>query len=835
MRRAIEPTPRRMRMDALANDLRLALRRLRRAPGFALSGLAALALGVGAVTAVWSVVDAVLLRPLPFADERVVQVWGAGAPDLDDARLPQSAGNYLDLEREGRSFERLAGYRSDGFGVLGASGEPQRVGGAEVTAGFFEVFGARPLLGRAFSAALDGPDALGSGGSGGQRLAVLGEGYWRAAFAADPAAVGRTLTVEGEPATIVGVMPAAFAWPPSDVALWLLSPLPVPRAPLGVTGDLLANRGLRYFQAVGRLRAGVGAEAVAAELGALARRMEEADPANNAGYGMRVVPLKQELVGDQRPGLYLLLAAVALVLLVALADVAGLLLARAAERRGELALRAALGASRSRLARELGAEALVLSALGGAAGLLLARAGVGLFLRWAPPGLPRLAEVAVDARAAALAGVAALAAALLCGAAPAFLWTAAARGALHPSLAGGGRSVSGTRGQGLRRALVVGQVAVALSVLSGAGLLLQSFLRLERVDPGFRGRDAATVTIPLPVERYPDRASQGRFYRRLAAELERQPATRDAALGFPLPMSDGAGSSVTAQPEGAVSPDAREIPALFGTVSPGYFRALGIPLLAGRDFRAADGEDGAPAVVVSASLARRAWPGLEPLGRQLRLGFDESFTVVGVVDDVRSQGLEVPPRPTVYLPYATLPLPYLEAVVPGPADPASVAKAVRAAVRAVDPQLPIGAVGTVAGTVRETLDGPRLRAALLALFSSAALLLAAVGVYGVVSYSVTRRRREIGVRLALGATRLRVLRATLSEGLALALMGAALGLPLTLGLGRLLGSLLFGIGAHDPATLAAAVAGVALVALVASVVPAQRAARTDPGAVLRGE
>jgi predicted permease len=823
-------------MRGVANDLRLALRRLRRAPGFALAGLSTLALGVGAVTAAWSVVDAVLVRPLPFADERVVQIWGAGAAD---ARLPQSAGNYLDLVREARSFERLAAYRNDGFGVLAGSGEPQRVAGAEVTAGFFEVFDARPLLGRAFSEGLDRPAGAGvAEGPGGHRLAVLGEGYWRAAFAADPGAVGRSLTVEGEPATIVGVMPAAFAWPPGspgDMALWLLSPLPVPRAPLGVAGDLLANRGLRYFQAVGRLRSGVPAEAVAGELGALARRMEEADPANNAGYGMRVVPLKQELVGDQRPGLLLLLAAVGLVLVVALADVTGLLLARAAERRGELVLRAALGAGRWRLARELGAEALVLAALGGAAGLLLARAGVALFLRWAPPGLPRLAEVAVDARAAVFACVASLGAALLCGAAPAWLWAAAARGALHPALAAGGRSLTGARGQGLRRALVVGEVAVALTVLSGAALLLQSFLRLERVDPGFRGRDVATVAIPLPVERYPDRASQGRFYRRLAAELERQPDTREAALGFPLPMTDGSGSSLTAQPEGAVASEAREIPALLGTVSPGYFRALGIPLLAGRDFHAADGEDGAQAVVVSASLARRAWPGLEPLGRRVRLGFDESFTVVGVVDDVRAQGLDLPPRPTVYLPYTTLPLPFLAVVVPGRGDPAAVGSAVRAAVRAVDPALPIGAVGTLAGTVRETLDGPRLRAALLALFSGAALLLSAVGVYGLVSYSVTRRRRETGVRLALGATRLHVLRATLREGLALAVLGAAVGLPLTLGLGRLLRSLLFGIGPHDPATLAAAAAGVALVALAASLVPAQRAARIDPGAVLRGE
>jgi putative ABC transport system permease protein len=804
----------------IVEEIRFALRALARQPGATLVIAATLALGVGVNSAVFSVVNGVLLRALPYdRPERIVALWRTSPAAQDD---PHSAGDFLELKRDARAFERLAGYRETAFDLLPAvGGEPQRVPGAEVTPAFFDVFGLPAALGRAPREDDDAP---------GSRLVVLSDGAWRRLFAADPGVVGRTLRFDDVSLTVAGVMPPRFRWPPS-AEVWRLADLPVPSSPLPRQDDtLLANHGLRYFEVLGRLREGVTPAAAQAELDALAQRLAEAHPDNDAGRGLRLVSFEERLLGGVGRSLTLLLGVVGLVLLVAAANVANLLLSQGPGRARELAVRASLGASPARLLRQLLVESLLLGLVGGVAALAATWLSLPLVVRLLPADLPRRDEIGVDGRVVAVTLTAALATSLLCGLLPALQALRCDHvGALHA----GGRTLGGP-GRRLRRVLVAAELAVALAVLSGAGLLLRSFATLDAVDPGFRGEAVTAVALDLPAARYATRAEQTRFYDHVLERLSSS-GRFEVAAGFPLPFGDGAASAAPVQREGRVAAAGGETPmALFGTVTPGYFRLMGIPLLAGRDFTDADGPDAPRVVIISDALARRDFAGEDPLGMRFRIGGDEPFTIVGVVGDVRRRSPDAPPEPTLYLAHRQFILPRLHLLARG-GDAAAVAVEARAAVRGVDPALPVARVEPLDAARSRVLAQPRFRAVALGLFAALALALAAVGLFGVMSDAAQRRRQEMGVRLALGARPGDLVRLLVDDGLRLALAGCVVGAGAALALGRLLASFLFGVRPADPPVLLAVALLLVGVALLAAWLPARRAARVDPLTALRAE
>jgi predicted permease len=802
---------------SLLDDIRLALRTLRRRPGLAAVTTATLALGVGVNSAMFSLVDGVLLRPLPYpAPERLVSLAGTSPTTRDD---PHSPGDYLALKAAARAFEHLAAYRRVTYELLpDGGGEPQRVTAAEVTPAFFDVFGLAAARGRALREDADRP---------GDRRALLSDGAWRSLFGGGPGIVGRALRLDGVPVTVVGVMPAEFRWPP-EAQVWRLADLPVPSSPLGPRADLLSNHGLRYFDVVGRLRADVSTRAAEAELDALAARLAEAHPDNNHGRGLRLVGLRDDLVGGVRRSLLLLAGVVALVLLIAVGNVANLLLAQGVARARELAVRSSLGASPARLLRQLLVESALLGSLGGAAGLLAAWLSLPLLLRLLPADLPRAEDVTVDPRVVLVTLALALAAGLLSGLAPALQgW----RTDLVAPLRASGRA-SGGAGQGLRRVLVAAELALALAVLASAGLLLRSLVNLDRVDPGFRREGVTLVDLDLPASRYPSRQAQARFYDAVLERLSASGRVR-AAAGFPTPFGDGTSSDAPVQRE-ARTPPGDPPRARLGVVSPGWFGALGVPLVSGRDFTAADGAQSPRVVIISESLARRDWPGEDPLGSRVRLGDEDLFSVVGVARDVQRRGPDVAPEPTIYLLHRQFSLPMLHLVVSG-GDLASAVSEARAAVRAVDPALPLGATRALDELRARALSEPRFRGGLLASFALLAVALAALGLFGVMSDTVQRRRQEMGVRLALGAHPAALVTLVLADGLRLALYGCAGGLALALAGGRVLASLLFGVAARDPLTLAGVAALLVGVALVSAWLPARRAALVDPLTALRAE
>jgi putative ABC transport system permease protein len=798
----------------LVSDVRHALRSLAKAPAFALVTIATLALGIGANTAIFSIVHGVLLRDLPYdAPERIAVVWRT-TPNA--AENPHAAADFLDLRRDQRSFERLAGVRPFDLELSG-SGEPRRLDGAEVTAEFFEVFGVGARLGRAFDSATDRP---------GDRLLVLSAGAFRDMLGADASLVGRALRVSGQQATLVGVMPDGFAWPP-EARAWRLSDKPVPNSPVDVP-DLLTQRGLSYFDVVARLRPGVALGAAQGELDAIGARLAKEFPDNNTGRGYRVVPLARQLAAPVRAPLLMLFAIVGLVLLIAAANVANLLLARGLGRRRELSVRAALGASPRRLARQLLVESCVLGVLGGAAGVLLAAVLTPALLRLVPGDLPRAGEIGVSLPVLLFALGVSFATGLLFGVAPA---VEAARVDAVAGLQSGGRALTGS-GRRLREALVAVEIAVAVVVLASGGLLLRSFARLQAVDGGFASESVVTVPLPLSKSRYPGPGERTRFYDGVIEELSRSGRYRVAA-GFPAPFGPGTASAAPVRRTDR-PPDPNPDMTLFATATPGYFEVMGIPLLRGRAFAREDVHDALKVVVVSRLLAERVWPGENALGAQVTLGGDEPFTVVGVVGDIRRKGLDTAPEPVVYIPAAQFSLPLMHLVLRG-GDPAAIASDLRAAVRKLDPELPLEQPETLVAARARSLAQPRFRTTLLGGFGALAALLAALGLYGLVSDGVSRRTREIGIRMALGAQARAVLRLVVRDGLRPVLVGGGLGLLLALAASRTLAAFLYGVTPRDPVTLAVTMALLSLVALAACLPPALRAARLDPAEVMRAE
>jgi putative ABC transport system permease protein len=804
-------------------DVRYAFRSLGRAPGFTLVALVTLALGIGSTTAIFSVVDAILLRPLPYPDPGAIVDVSRSTP-RDPFGGAFSAADFLDYKRGSRSFAAMAGYRQDIVDLTGRT-EPVRLTALETTGAFFDVFRLPPLLGRVYSEHTDSPT--------GPRVTVLSEGMWRQHLGGDAGVLGQTIRLNGVPFTVIGVMPEAFVHP-SEVDLWVLAPKEVPTSPIAIEGDALANREVQYFQAIGRLHPGVTVAQATSELRTTGERLAREHRETNEGEGAVAVSYQDVLVGDVRNALFVLLGAVAFVLLIACANVASLLLARGAVRRREFAVRTALGAGRSRLIRQLLTESLVLAGAGGMLGLIVAYGGVELLLSLAPESIPRLGEVRLDRRVTAFTLVSSAFVGVLFGLAPALQGT---RRQVTDALKDGGRT--GTARTHTQKLLVIAEVALALVLLIGAGLMLTSFARLRAVDTGFTISNLVIVFVPLPQARY-DNAAQARFYAQLFERLREDPITARAALGFPTPFGGGnaaGGYTVEGAPPQARSE--RSV-AQLGSVSPGYFQTMGIPLLRGRDLALTDTRDRPGVVIINQTMAEREWPNQDPIGKRVAIGGDPAderswMTVVGVVADSKRDDLQGGSQPAMYLSLTTFTLPFMGAVVRSEARESDIANAVRRAVRAVDPELPIGEVDTLERILERATGQPRFRAFLIGAFAVAALLLAAVGLYGLISYTVAQRIPEIGVRLALGASPADVGRLVLGQGLKLTIAGVLVGLAGALAVTRLLAGLLFSISATDPMIYAALALLLLTIAAGACYVPARRAMRVDPMTALRAE
>ncbi|HSK77681.1 MAG TPA: ABC transporter permease [Thermoanaerobaculia bacterium] len=808
-------------MGDLLRDLRHALRVMIQSPGFSLAAILTLALGIGAATAIFSMVDAVLLRPLPFAgQDRLVTVWGE-VRERNQAHVEVSLQDYEGWKEGNRVFSDLGLLAAtDSDLALTGGDQPLHVRGRLVSANLFDVLGVRPALGRSFRPEEDRPDS--------QDVAVVSHGFWQRQLGGDPGVLGKSVSLDGEPHLVIGVMPAGFRFP-RDVDLW------IPAGPLGTAPEL---KTIRVFEAIGRLKPGVSIEQAQTDMTALSVRLEEVHPQANQGYRAALYPLVHEILGDTRPALLQLLAALALVLLIACANVAGLLLARAASRQKETAVRIALGAGRPRLIRQLLTESVLLAFLAAAVGLLLAWLGLRIVTAVGPADIPRLDEVGIDGRVLAFTLLVSLVTAVLFGLAPALQ---AARPDLTSSLKEGGKSSASRGSRRLRSLLVVAEVALALVLLVGAGLVIRSFLHLQRTDLGFEPESLLTMRITLYGDKRPEPHQWAAFYRDVAQRVEALPGVERASVVLLRPLSGPIGWDYDFMIDGQTPDEQKTNPTSnHERVSPGYFRTMGIPLVAGRDFTWSDGAEAPKVAIVNRSMARRFWPGQDPLGKRLRFGRPGRegpwMTVVGIAGDVRYRELQSV-KPDIYVPFLQDPHWAMDLVVRTASDPLSAASAVTAAVQEVDRDQPVSGITTMERALSDTVARPRLRSFILGAFAALALLLAAVGLYGIIAQSVAQRRQEIGIRIALGAGRPEVLRLVLRQGLGLTLAGLAAGLVLAAAVGATgwLATLLYGVEPMDFVTFAAVPLVLLAVAVAASLLPALRATRVDPLTVLRAE
>jgi putative ABC transport system permease protein len=803
------------------SSFKYAARTLLKTPGFSIVAIATMALGIAANTAIFSIVNGVLLRPLPFRDEaRVVRVSTTTRNERDSNF---AAGDFLDVQRSNRTLEALAGFRESVVAVAASPGTPVQLHGAWVTSEFFDVLGTPPSLGRPFSRVQTG--------AGGEKLVVLSHEGWVKLFGTDTGAVGRALRVDGDGYTVAAVMPRGFRWP-QGAEIWLLSPLPVPPAPINMT-DPLTNRDVQYFSAIGRLRPDVTLAVALQDLHGIGTAIQKAHPQTSGGRNVRATPIRESLIGGVRDALLLIQAAVGLVLLIACANVSSLLIARATGRRRELAIRAALGASRWHLVRQLLAESLVLGGAGGIVGLLLSSWLVVLLVKLVPAGLPRTDTITVDATVMTVTLLSSIAASLLFGILPALQASRAQAASVIKDA--GERGSSRARG---RAALVVAEIALTLVLLVGAGLLANSFVRLQQIDTGFKPEHVTIADLMVPQTRYPKGADQTRVYRRLVEGLGERPEVQAVGVGFPGPFR-ASNASATFLLEGRPSNTKGDRPfAHIATVSGGYFAAMGMPLLAGRTFQDRDVKDSPGVAVVSATLAKQYWPGEDPIGKRLR--FDESpneawVTVVGLVGDARQLGLSEQAPPLLFMPYEQFALPFTSVAVRSTLPQGTVVSLLKAELAAIDPDLPFGEIDSLQSEIDRNVGQPRFRAMLIGTFALLALMLAAVGLYGLISYTVTQRTREIGIRVALGAAPRQVLLPVVREGITLALAGIGIGLVGAFLAARGLSAFLFGVGAADPLTFGAVALLLLAVAAAASYIPSRRALRVDPVVALRAE
>ena len=797
-------------------DARYALRSFRKSPGFTLVAIAALALGVGANTAIFSVVHALLLKPLPYHDpDRLAVVWEFNV--ARNHRNPAaSPANYLHWRDMNAVFAEMSAVSMTFRTAYTGDGEPEELPLQLVNATLFPMIGVNAALGRVFTAADDRPNS--------PNVALISDRFWRRRFHADPAAVNRSILLNGTPTTIVGVMPAGFSILDKNVDVW---------SPIGFSAQARTPRG-RWILVVARIKDGVTLAQAQGDMTRVASQLTQMFPAFDTGWTTEVVPLKEQLTGEVRPALFVMLAAVGFVLLIACANVANLLLARATTRQRELAVRAALGADRRRIVRQLLAESLLLSAAGTAAGLALAWWGVTLLRTVIASKLtvPRLEDVTLDGWVLLFALALAFASALLFGIVPAL---SAAGASLTDGLKEGGRTGTAARGGRARQAFVVIEVALSLVLLVGAGLLARSFWTVMRVDAGFDASRTVTMKVTLPSATYAERPKMIAFFDRLFERVDVIPGVRSAGGVSFLPLN-GLGAATSFEIEGRPKPSAGDEPvAEVKVVTHEYFKAMGIPLLRGRLFDTRDTTPNTRRIVVSASLVKKYFGETDPIGQRIVLSWNDQGPdeIIGVVGDVRSTSLETEPKPASYLPPARFAYPFMTVTVKAAAEATTLVPSLVRAVHDLDPNVPVADIRTMSEVISDSTAERRMTMLLLVVFAGVALTLAAVGIYGVISYSVTQRTQEIGIRMALGAERASVLRMVLGQAMALAAAGVVAGGAGAWILTRLMQKLLFGVEPSDPLTFTVVALILSSVAACAAAVPALRATRVDPAAALR--
>jgi len=807
-------------METLLRDIRYGVRSLLKRPGFTAIGLIALALGIGANTAIFSLVNAVLLRPLPFAEpDRLVWMWGNIRNGGNRASV--SPLDFLDYRKQTTTFEEFAATFSVPVHLnLTGEGEPERLTAAGVTGNFFRALGATPEFGRTFQLENEKP--------GSDQVAVLSYRFWQRHFGGDPGIVNKTITLDGRTCQVLGVMPQDFSFPSAE--LWV--PINFDISPG------MKQRKAHFLRPIGKLKSGVTLAQAQADTDAIARRLEEQYPDTNTGWNLRLVSLREQLVGNTRPTLFILFGAVGFVLLIACANVANLLLVRAAGRQKEIALRTALGAGRWRLIRQLLTESVLVSLAGGAVAVLLAIWGTSLLVALQPDNLPRLTEIGVDGRVLAFTFGVSLLTGLIFGLLPAW---AASRSGVSEGLKEGGRSATaGGARQRLRSTFVVLELAIALVLLIGAGLLIKTIWILRSVEPGFNPEHLLTMTVELPEARYKDVDQQTRFRAQTLENINSLPGLQ-AAMVSELPLSGNALDHdflIDGRPPLAPGDE----PSLqTRSVMGDYFHVMQIPLRAGRNFSSQDFAEKAPLVgVANEATVRQYFANEDPLGKRIRWARDQEvhwITIVGVVGDLKHFGLDLPDEPTLYSPYTQISpwKRWMTFVARSQPEPTSLVRAVKQQIWKVDSQLPISNVKTMSDVAALSFAARRFNMLLLAIFAGLALVLAAVGIYGVMSYSVTQRTQEIGIRMALGARATDVLKLIIRNGMTLTLMGVIIGLAGAFALTRLLTTLLFGVKPTDTPTFVAVSAVLILVALLACYLPARRATKVDPLVALRYE
>ncbi len=812
-------------MNSLLQDVRHGLRGLWKNPGFSAVAILSLALGIGANTAIFSVINAVLLRPLPYHEpERLVMVW----EDASFAGFPQNTpapANYADWKAQSQTFEDMAALAMRSFNLTG-DGEPERLDAYAVTANLFPMLGVKPALGRSFLADEDKPDA--------SSVVMISYRLWQQRYGGDRSVVGRDLLLNGEKYNVVGVAPAGFQFLESEIGLWV---------PIRFTQQQLANRGSHYLWVVGRMKPGVTLEQANADIKTVMSRITQDNPGSAGRIGAYVMSMRDQLAGDTRRPLIVLLVAVGFVLLIACANIANLLLARAANRSREIAVRAALGAGRMRIVRQLLTESALLSFAGAAVGLLFAAWSFSFLQQLIPPGLELSTSLNIDLRILSFTLLVSLGAGLIFGLAPALQ---ASKVDLNEALKqSGGRAGLGGSSK-LRSAMVVAEVAMSLVLLVGAGLLIQAFFKMLNQYSGLRPENVLLMRTNLPRGKYNDAPKRAAFYDQVLDRVKSLPGVISAGYTMSVPL-DWKGGTSGFWIEGRTAEQALaqglSYDANHRQVSVDYLKTMGIPLLQGRHLAESDNERSLPVVVINETMARQYWPGEDAVGKRFKLGDPDSpepwRTVAGVVADVRQMEMDEPVKAEMYLPYRQMTThPFFaprDLVVRTAADPMSVAAAARREIHAVDPDQPVSNIRTMEEALDKEIGQRRLGMTLVAIFAGLALLLASLGIYGVLSYFVVQHTREIGVRMALGAARRDVLGLVMKKGMTLTLAGVGIGLSAAFGLTRLMSSLLYEVSAVDPATFAAVAALLTLIALLACYIPARRAMKVDPMIALRYE